>query len=663
MATDAELSPFANWIVPKNGSAPYYVDFSEFFFGRRRSDLPSKDQRLWKSDIIGMPNMAQGFQAVILSERPPEKSYASYASAWRNMHRFFQDAPDLPTVFSLLDIGPIHGPRLKQWLVDQGLSAHLYKKIKWVVDSLSLIERGELSDMPARDALQPPDPVEPDVVGLQQISLALRRHARSIISMWKNGAALAARGIDPRPASGGKNHAWEKPENQAYLIYRLTDRYLPSRQEIRKESALPLLQTTSYIKAKRNVKGPYCPLPGTKQKTAEGYVAKLRWRFPVRSDLAIFIWIVLIYTGFNLAAVLAIDITKPSTWHVKALQDPDHVLIFVDKDRAGKKVYAPSKVKAEFHAFNIIKLIAEITEPLRETLRRQLILLLDNNRTQYSHSTQREIQKIQEAIRSPWLYVSLRDGDSRGNVRALQQNESSYLNSIIREIAKDANLTDEHPYLATLSTSQARDSMINFTYRHSRRLSVAKMAAQQSDYRSLKYYLARRKIKRANFQTVNKVLSHAFDDIRRNDIFDETRIKIALKTGEITPEQERKLRDIRLRTRLGMGCLSPKNPPAEIDPYHKAGSVCRVQRCTGCVHGRVFPESVQPLAAALADIRHLRSVTPLAAWKGSSFEQEEISITETLKQFDPELVKIHFQDRWTKVKNGEAVHFDVYPHY
>lgn len=69
------------------------------------------------------------------------------------------------------------------------------------------------------------------------------------------------------------------------------------------------------------------------------------------------------------------------------------------------------------------------------------------------------------------------------------------------------------------------------------------------------------------------------------------------------------------------------------------------------------------MAYALADLRFLCRKVGLAAWKGSSFEEEEISLVETLKQFDDEVVKKYFQERMEALKSGEEVAFDVYPQY
>ncbi|WCK77706.1 hypothetical protein [Agrobacterium fabrum] len=646
-----QLSPFENWIVPADGGAPYHVDFSEFYFGRQKKDVPPRARRFWTADIVGMPNLAEDFRHVMVTMAITENRFSSYAAEWRNVHRFLQSNPDLLSVNSISDFRDAHGVRLKQWLHEQKGASH-YSRIKWIVDQHFALRHQRRSPWPASDPDKEPDPPEPDLVGLQRLNLELRNHARDIKAMWRSGASLAALGIDPRYATDSET-AWQVPENHIRLIYNLTCEALPTHEQISLEGIAKLSGARSQI-----ARPPYVAL-GQGVAKFQGYGTKLRWRFPGFGDLATFLWIVLSMSGWNRAAALNIDITDDRKWFYRALQDEDHVLMFTNKERSGKRVYSPSKVRAEFHPFSIVKCLIEVTLPLRRAAQSKLEELLNQNKSSYSHSKQREISRLQQVVKSPWLYVSPRNPFE---VFCLHPDDSTRLNKFVQNVAAKANLIDDHPYLATLTTSQARDSMINFAYRHSQRLSVAKLAAQHSNFLSLRHYLARRKMRRANFQTVNAVLTHTFSSIRRYGIFDEAKIKIALRTGEITPEQEARLRDFRARTRLGMGCLDPLHPPHEIDPYHRENSVCRVQRCTGCIHGRVFPESVQPLAATLADLHHLRRDYPLGSWNGSSFDEEEESIRLTLQLFDPAVVARHYRAREKELHLGKEV-FDVYPHY
>ncbi len=154
-----------------------------------------------------------------------------------------------------------------------------------------------------------------------------------------------------------------------------------------------------------------------------------------------------------------------------------------------------------------------------------------------------------------------------------------------------------------------------------------------------------------------------FAEIETKKAIDATRIRMLVQMGRVTAEQERRLLDLRQRTKLGMGCLDPTNPPPDIAPGHRAGALCAVQRCTGCVLGVVFAESIGPLAHAKAELMHLRRQLPIATWIGSSFEEEMRSIDETLSQFPAEIVDQHVTDWAARIQNGEIIVHDVYPLY
>jgi hypothetical protein len=91
--------------------------------------------------------------------------------------------------------------------------------------------------------------------------------------------------------------------------------------------------------------------------------------------------------------------------------------------------------------------------------------------------------------------------------------------------------------------------------------------------------------------------------------------------------------------------------------------VCRVQRCTGCRHGVVFAESMVPLARACAELVFIKRSMPLAAWTGSSFDDELASLEETLLQFDAAAVEAEMTVWLDKLKTGEVLPHDTYPGY
>jgi hypothetical protein len=105
------------------------------------------------------------------------------------------------------------------------------------------------------------------------------------------------------------------------------------------------------------------------------------------------------------------------------------------------------------------------------------------------------------------------------------------------------------------------------------------------------------------------------------------------------------------------------NPPREIAPDHKEGCLCRIQRCTGCIHGVVFIDSLQPLSRAYAELIFLKGQVPYVAWSDSSFEDEYDSLSETLKLFPPDQVEFEVEHWLRKLEAGEIICHDTYPSY
>ncbi|MGO7586640.1 hypothetical protein ACC665_29385 [Rhizobium ruizarguesonis] len=596
-----------------------------------------------------MPLLAAEFQELMSELSYDVLTHRTSMAVWRELHRFLQERPDLPKVRCIADLNELHGKAFKHWLYDRGLAQNTYRRLKLIVDAYFLRKFGRPSAFPARDKDHRKDIPEPDLRGLQRLTLVLRHEARMQKAMCLEGEALADAGSDPRGVTG----AWSHEANQAWLVRHLAGNVLLDRHQLQKQNGNKLYD--------QSVGGPTYLSPTQSPQAAAGYVGKLRWFHPAKADTATFLWLFMLHTGFNLASALDIDVSDAGpAWWQPSLQHGDHCVIAVFKERAGKWVFRPSKMKPEYHAFGIMNYMIERTSGLRATAMVRLEELEEHNRKHPTNTVAAEIGYLRKAVKSPWLYHSL---GRAGKVEIFESSDSGFLNSFVRDVAKSHGLLDDHPYLATLVTTQSRDGMINFTHKRTGEAHLTALAAQHPDTSSLRYYLARSADRKRNFKTVNDLIGYVINDVREREIFDPTRIKIIRMRGEITAEQEARLTDLRQRTRLGMGCRNPLAPPKTIAPHHVAGEVCREQRCTGCEHGVVFPESVMPLAYTLADLHFEKRNYPLASWKGSSLEDEEKSIRETLSLFDPQLVRQHYQQRMDELLSGNVRSFHVYPSY
>lgn len=628
------------------------MDFSEFYEGRTFDDIDGRDARFWKGDIFGSVSLANEFRAVVHYKCYDQSAYKNYSSAWRNLFRFLAENTDLPQPVSISQIDDVYGKRVKRWLNERGVGRIIYKRIKAVVDAHFQKVHGRNSLMPPSDPPDEPDVTEVDLRGLQMLNLELRRLGRSVKENLKEGRELAKLGRSRWGDSA--RPMWSEREYHAYCLYELTKTSLPSREEILHAGGGGLTYNSG-PKA-LDIQGPNNILPLQGEHANAGIVGKLRWFFLGKSDTAVFLWIVLILTGFNYDSVLNIDITDETSWWLPALQSETRGQLIAFKERSGGQVFAPSDTKAEFHAYQIIKFMVAVTAPLRETLRIQRDKLVGATTVPLSYETIAEISRLDAMIKSPWLYISLGEA---GRVLCFEGQDSSWLNSFIREVAELGELDDVHPYLKSVTTRQPRKSLLEYTNETSGSF-MAAFAAGHSGLRELRYYLSRRKRKERSFKVVRTVVGKVIEDIEAKRPIDAAKIRIFLARGQVTPEQAERLNDLRQRTRLGMGCLQPQNPPKNVAPDHKPGTYCRVQRCTGCCHGVVFPESVKGLAYSLADLHYIKKHTPALSWTGSSFEAETRSIIQTLEQFDREIVDLHYRERKEKILAGTEVVLDGY---
>lgn len=647
------------WVTPED-EPPYEVDLTEFAKGGRREDHTRARRMLWAGDFAGRPVLAKQLATYYRIVKPRAATSSSVRAAIRSFFRFLDTGADC-AVDDICDLTDGHGPALKQWLASGGLGHNTYNRVKTVVDRIRSLEGAPTLFWPARDrdaqALQ--DDV--DLLGMRRLFNAFKHEGRSIKRMFAEGERLASVGEDPRGASFGQGYetsAWHRRENHAWLVAHLTREYLITKATFYDARARGLNKANE---ESQKHDGPSYLAPGMTERGSQGIVGKLRWFHPSYHDTAVFLWLFMLGTGWNLSTALGIDVTADETWFEDHPHKPEFKVMHAFKGRSQKHVFTLSLERPEWHPFNVVRFMVERTAPMRETLRRRLAEAEASYANSASHAGEAEIERLRAAIRSPWLYHIV---NKVGEVNALGNKDSASLNDVARLAAERGCLLEAHPSLSQMATSTARDAWIGYAYaKTGHNVLLAQLAAQHANASTLRHYLKRRRYRTHSEKVVRLVQNAAFTEIEARRPLDPTRLRIMVRNGAITPEQERRLLDHRQRTRLGMGCLDPTAPPRDVAPEHRPGTLCRVQRCTGCVHGVVFAESLPPLARARAELMHLQRQVPFAAWAGSSFEIEMQSIEATLDGFEQSAVERETQAWLAKLRSGEVIAHDTYPSY
>jgi hypothetical protein len=243
-------------------------------------------------------------------------------------------------------------------------------------------------------------------------------------------------------------------------------------------------------------------------------------------------------------------------------------------------------------------------------------------------------------------------------------NNDSFLLDTARAVVTQNGLDTAEWRLGGVVAKDARLAWIGHAYVHSGyHQLLTKLAGNHGSLRTTRHYIRSMRYRAYSEDQIRKLQDALFAEIGSGRVVDPTRLRLLVENGSITPDQERRLADHRQRTSVGMGCLDPVAPPKQVAPDHRDGALCRVQRCTGCPHGIVFPDSVSPLARRLAELMHLRRAMPMAAWDGSSLADEQDSVGQTLAYFDAGLVEAEVAGWMKKLEEGEIAVHGTYPSY
>lgn len=373
---------------------------------------------------------------------------------------------------------------------------------------------------------------------------------------------------------------------------------------------------------------------------------------PGQHDTALFVWIFLLKTGWNLGTVLSIDISNPD-WAQDDAAKPGYVTIQGYKERAAAFQTTTSRTVPEWDPYRVVQYMLEWTKPLRAVVRGRLAKAERRSKERPSPKVDTEVARLKEVLKSPWLYRRAVKG--RTDVLAFEHRDCTDLNRRVRTLARRHGLLKSHPELKEMMTSAARRTWIGEAYERSGfDIVVAKALAGHRDLSTTQRYVRTRHFRNAARERFRTVQDAVFEDLSAGKPFDATRVRLMVEQGKITEEQACRLLDIRARTRVGMGCLEPRNPPRKVAPRHRAGTLCAVQRCTGCAHGVAFEESLPYLARRLVELRLIQERLPDVSWSGSSFEAEAASTEKTLAGFDSARV-LDAMNEWDgRFSRGEA---------
>lgn len=410
----------------------------------------------------------------------------------------------------------------------------------------------------------------------------------------------------------------------------------------------------------------------------QGYnvVEMLQGIYPDANDIRIAFHFCLATTGWNPAVFLSLDANVPFIEpHPK---DPTRYFLRGYKARAHSEQMYEGMYKSKGSAGVILLTLMRRTEPLRAQLRKELSLasetyeqMVVEGRSQEELNKQRKkIVKLREGVASVWLYVTPTSDkifwlDRHGNAYSRNTNQttknSNFLNELIGRI--NSGQTEDRQ-LSCITAGDFRDAFASYVYSQSGGvlLFVMKSLGHKTP-RSTQIYLDKTHLNEQSKQLYRTFSNSLWTEIKVYGRLDPTIISHCSRYGEATPAQRNRLDEYRdlSRSRIGVGCKDPTNPPKKVAPHFNADgkAKCYVHRCMLCLeHAVIFPESLPGLCKRLAELRYIQSRMSVVAFLESSFKEEMTNTEVALRGFGPKEQNHHLEEWERKIKDGRHIVMD-----
>lgn len=344
------------------------------------------------------------------------------------------------------------------------------------------------------------------------------------------------------------------------------------------------------------------------------------------------------------------DATSPTPFIHEHPENPGRYTLVGFKERGFSEPDVDGDWKTDRSPGAIVRAIVERTWPLRLVLLHQLRqaksdyleakaipVAEDKLRKLYEN-----VQRLEAASTSVWLYVH------RGQVCALDSRsyrgntQPKFLDRVIATI--NQTLPPEK-HLAKVTASDLRDAFVAYAWTVTGG-SVLQIQKELNHRRlgSTVIYLDNTRVNAESAQVFRTLCDTMFDLLRSGKVLDPTVVAKIIKDGSMSEAEHVRLEDYRTqrKSRIGVACKDPKNPPKHISPDFVANgrSECVVQRCTLCLENAVIgPESLDGLSMRAEELVSHESTMPMQAFSFSRFKDELERTELALKGFDPTEVR------------------------
>lgn len=375
-------------------------------------------------------------------------------------------------------------------------------------------------------------------------------------------------------------------------------------------------------------------------------------QFPTVEEVEAAMHVALLDSGWNPSTLINVDASDPNCV-APSLKDPFYLTLHAEDDdvdmgtqtlsmsapkpRArGKLQTCHGLAKNTCSAPAIVRAMIQRTELLRGLLREQLRDAI----AQYSSLQQsgadrkvlgkafKRLRDLKRGVRSVWVYVDHRGKvswvDTLGTIRyshagsATKGKVHTYLAKVVTQLAATGQV------IGSVTPSDLRDLYARRLLRSSGSVIALMLALGHGRLATTTKYLENNVFRAENDEVVRRFLDHLFGQLEDGRV-DLTILAQLSRHGPLTDEMAARLLEYRslMKSRLGVGCNDPRNPPPSVEPNHMPGHFCSGQRCTLCPNARYLPESLDGFAMRAEELMAIADLIPREAWLRLRFDDEQ----------------------------------------
>ncbi|CAJ7188793.1 Uncharacterised protein [Burkholderia pseudomallei] len=607
------------------------VDLEVFASGQQAS-RGSK----WKGPFRGRPELIHELFPALVDHLSPlaEKSVAQHLNALRAWWRLFDAVenamPEASIVSSTVDLNELHGQRAR----DDGMGRLPFGHF------LSIANKTRAGLGVRQLYWQRPEHPDPSRHLPPQWQTDLLRHDLkhrwfAALDRWDLTTELLRTGVPV--ASHVEQPTAYIEQNRLLEGYRRFDEFVKRTKAARPESVEELFGDDSKddFYSKHNLT----------------LAEILRGRYPDGDDIRAAFHLCLATTGWNPAVFLDLNAQEPFIEpHPK---DSTRYILrgYKDKARGSEQVYEGLFKTRGGAGFVLQKLLAQ-TAPLRLQLQRELVSCQEEQARADSLELQSRIANLEEGLRSVWLFTNrygihwLNGGNYEGK---------EFLPNVIKSL-NSGQAADRQ--IASVTATDLRDAFAARVYHASGGSILAVMRAlNHKRLSSTRAYLDNTLLQEEHRKLYGTFSNALWQEIQVHRRVDPTILAMWSRYGNVTEDNRQRLATYRnlLRSRIGVGCKDPHNPPKHIAPdFEPDGeAMCSVHRCLLCLeHAVLFPDSLPGLCKRLAELRHLRENMSVTAYEQSSFGEEMKNVELALLGFDRQLADVMVTEWEVRIASG-----------